>query len=119
MTRRTGPTNPQTLELISQLSLKARESPFWKRVMEDIEKPTRQRRTINVFKIEQNAKDGETVLIPGKVLSVGTLTKKVNVAALSFSDEAKKKIVQAKGEVLSIGQLLSKNPQGKNVRILG
>ena len=59
------------------------------------------------------------MIVPGKVLSVGELTKKVDVAALNFSSEARRKITQAKGKVLSISELLHKNPDGKNVRILG
>ena len=55
----------------------------------------------------------------GKVLSVGNITKKVQVAAFNFSDEARKKIEQAKGKVLTIQELIQQNPEGKNVRILG
>jgi len=53
------------------------------------------------------------------VLSVGTLNKKVDVAAMNFSDEARNKIISAQGKVLSIKELLTQNPEGKNVRILG
>ena len=47
------------------------------------------------------------------------ITKKVEVAALNFSEEAKKKIEDAKGKTLSIQEVLKRNPEGKNVRILG
>ncbi len=116
---RTGPTNYQVKQLITLLQPKAVESRFWKRVLHDLNKPSRQRRTVNVYKIEQYARDGETILVPGKVLSVGNLHKKVDVAALTFSEEAKKKIVDAQGKVLSIPELLEKNPLGSKVRILG
>jgi len=38
---------------------------------------------------------------------------------LNFSSEAKRKITEAKGKALTIGELLDKNPQGNKVRILG
>ncbi len=117
--KRTGPTNYQLQELIKVLESKARQSPLWKRVVEDLRLPTRQRRTVNVYKIEQYARKGETVLIPGKVLSVGDLHKEVSVAAWNFSAEAKRKIEAAKGKVLTIAELFEKNPDGKKVRILG
>ena len=41
------------------------------------------------------------------------------MAALSLSDSAKDKIVAAKGRVLSIEELMSKNPSGSKVKILG
>ena len=115
---RTGPMNYQLQLLLRELEVKAKDIPFWKRVAEDIQKATRQRREVNVYKINQCAKDGETVVVPGKVLSMGELDKKVNVAALNFSAEAKRKIM-AKGKALTIQELLSANPQGKKVRIIG
>jgi large subunit ribosomal protein L18e len=53
------------------------------------------------------------------VLSVGELSKKVEVAALNFSEEAKQKVLAAKGKTLTISELFHKNPEGKKVRILG
>ena len=119
MVKRTGPTNYQLNELLSEIESKARSSNFWKRIAQDIKKPTRQRRTVNVYKIDQFAQEGEVIIVPGKVLSVGSLSKKVDVAAINFSSEARKKIIEAKGKVLSIKELLQKNPEGKNVRIIG
>jgi len=119
MVKRTGPTNYQLRMLIEEIKDKAVESRFWKRINQDLSKPSRQRRTVNLYKINRYAKDGETVIIPGKVLSLGELDKKVNVVALSFSAEARQKIIDAKGETLSINELLQKNPKGEKVRILG
>ena len=59
------------------------------------------------------------VLVPGKVLSLGEMSKKVDVAAFNFSAEAKKKIEQANGKIMTIKELLEQNPEGKKVRILG
>ncbi len=115
---RTGPTNYQLRLLLNDLQGKARESRLWRRVMEDLQKPSRQRRTVNVYKIEKYAEEGETVVVPGKVLSVGELKKNVAVAAFTFSEEARRKI-NAAGKALTIKELLDKNPQGKGVRILG
>src|SRR3989344_1678989 len=114
-----GTTNFQLQQVILELEGKAVESKFWKRVLKDLQKPSRQRRQVNVYKIEKYAKQGETVLVPGKVLSVGDLNKKVDVAAFNFSEEAKKKIENAKGKVLTIQELIQQNPDGKKVRILG
>jgi large subunit ribosomal protein L18e len=119
MVKRTGPTNYQLQELLTELEKKAVESRFWKRVVKDLRKPSRQRRLVNVYKIDKFARDGETVLVPGKVLSVGEINKKVDVAAMNFSNEAKKKIESANGKAISIKELFQQNPDGKKVRILG
>ena len=115
----TGPTNYQIQNLLISLRGEAQKSKLWKRVAFDLQKPTRQRREVNLYKIERYARDGEIILVPGKVLSGGEIHRKVDVAALSFSEQAKKKIVEAKGKALTIGELLQQNPEGKNVRILG
>ncbi len=117
MVKRTGPTNYQLQKLLAELE--GTNSKFWKRVANDLRKPTRQRRIVNVYKINKYAKEGETIIVPGKVLSVGEISKKVNVAALNFSEDARKKILQAKGQVLTIQELLQQNNVGKKVRILG
>jgi len=119
MAKRTGPTNYQLQLLIAELEQKASESNLWQRVVQELKKPTRQRREVNLYKIDRYAQEGETILVPGKVLSVGEMTKKVDVVALKFSAEAAKKIIEAKGKTLTINELLQKNPEGKKVRILG
>ncbi len=119
MVKRTGPTNYQLKKLLDELNSKTVESKFWKRVVKDLNKPSRQRRMVNIYKIDKFAREGETIIVPGKVLSVGELNKKVAVAALSFSEQARKKIEGAQGKTLSISELLQQNPQGSKVRILG
>jgi large subunit ribosomal protein L18e len=91
---------------------------LWKRVAEDLESSNRRQRVVNVYKLSKNAKENETILVPGKVLGSGDLDQAVVVAAYKFSDEAEKKI-SAKGKVMTIEELMKKNPTAKNVRILG
>ncbi|PIN88028.1 50S ribosomal protein L18e [Candidatus Woesearchaeota archaeon CG10_big_fil_rev_8_21_14_0_10_32_24] len=114
-----GSTNYQMQVLLNELEPKAIESLFWKRVLKDLKKPSRQRRTVNVYKIDKYAREGEIILVPGKVLSLGEMSKKVDVAAFNFSGEAKKKIEKANGKIMTIRELLQQNPEGKKVRILG
>lgn len=119
MVKRSGPTNYQLQTLLEDLAPKTVESRFWKRVASDLKKPSRQRRVVNVYTIDKVARDGEIILVPGKVLSLGDITKKVTVAALQFSSQARDKITAAQGKVLTIRELFEQNPEGKNVRIVG
>jgi|SRR3989338_5333367 len=119
--KRTGPSDPSLQRLIAELkqTAHAQEAPLWGRVAFDLEKPTRQRRAVNVYHIERFARDGEIVLVPGKVLGTGTLNRKVTVAAFTFSQQAAEKIAKTGGKALAIDDLLRENPKGKNVRVLG
>ncbi|MBT4604785.1 50S ribosomal protein L18e [archaeon] len=118
MVKRTGPTNTSLQKLISQLRTKANEVALWKRIASDLEKPSRQRRSVNLYKINNVAKDGETIIVPGKVLSIGDIDKKITIAAFSYSSLAKQKISK-NGSALTIKELFEKNPQGKGIRIIG
>ena len=120
MTKRTGPTNQNLINLITELKVLANKENvrLWKRIAKDLERPTRIRRSVNIYKINKYTKDKETALIPGKVLSQGDLTKKISVAAFTFSDKAKEKINKI-GKTLSIQELIKENPKGKNIRIIG
>jgi len=119
--KRTGPTNSVTLQLISELKqvARAQDAPVWMRVATDLEKPTRQRHSVNVYKISKITNDGDTIVIPGKVLGMGDISRKVTVAAHTFSRQAAEKIAHAGGKTLAISELLKQNPKGKNVRVVG
>lgn len=119
--KRTGPTNPILREAIVALERLARKenAPIWKRVAEELARPTRKRREVNVGEIEKYAREGEVILVPGKVLGRGKIKKKVTVVAWSFSASAAQKIRAAGGEVLGILEYASKNPRGSGVRIMG
>lgn len=105
--------------LIRELRENGRKAPLWSRIADDLERPTRQRREVNLSSIGRNTNANEVVIVPGKVLGSGALPHAVTVAAWSFSEGARKRIADAKGKCLSINELLKSHPDGKNVRILG
>ena len=121
MVKKLRKTNPLLVELIHDLKKRAYENdaPIWKDIANRLEKPLKNWPVVNVSKIEKYIKDSEIALIPGKVLSGGNISKKVTVAAWSFSARAKEKIQKAGGKCISIEELVEMNPKGKGVRILG
>jgi len=74
---------------------------------------------VNVRRLAEHTKSGDTVIIPGKLLGEGELKEPITVAAYSFSLAAKEKIEKAGGSGISILDLAKKNPKGTNVRIIG
>ena len=91
---------------------------LWKRIACDLEKSSRNRRMINIYKLDAHAREGDIIIVPGKVCGDGELTKNVTVAAYQFSESARKKIEQ-KGTIVTIPELMKQNPKGQKVRILG
>ena len=114
-------TNTQLAELISDLKKAStlNKAELWKRVAYDLEKPTRQRRIVNLSKISRYSNEDEVILVPGKVLGSGALDKKITIAAYQFSEGAIDKIKEAKGTSIGIDELVKKNPKGNKVRIIG
>ncbi|RJQ17622.1 50S ribosomal protein L18e [Candidatus Woesearchaeota archaeon] len=112
--------NEHLVEVIKEMKKLAIESniAFWKRIAVELEKPSRNKRVVNLGRINLYTKDGETIIVPGKVLGSGELDHKVTVCAYAFSAEAEKKITE-KGRVLSLPELMKENPKASNVRIIG
>lgn len=119
MAKRTGPTNPALRELILELKKESnsQKTPLWQKIAQDLEKPTRQRRIVNISKINRTTKPNETIVVPGKVLGSGILNHSLTIAAFSFSDSAKQTIMSAKGKCLTIQELIKQNP--KTIKIIG
>lgn len=121
MARKTKKTNPRLLALIQDLKKNSSENdiPIWKDIALRLEKPLSNWPEVNLDKIDKYVHDGETALVPGKVLSSGNLNKKVSVAAWSFSEKSQEKIKKAGGKHMLIEDLMKSNPKGENIRILG
>ncbi len=116
----TKKTNPQLVALIFDLKAKTRETeaPIWRDIALRLEKPKSNWAEANLSRLEMYATDGETVLVPGKVLAAGDLTKKLTVAAYDFSDAAKAGIHAAGGKTVTLRELMESNPNGTKVKIL-
>jgi large subunit ribosomal protein L18e len=106
-------TNPILVETISI----TKKKEDWKRVAEILSGPRRNR--VNLSLNQLNEKMGEEVLVvPGKVLSQGDITKKGKIVALDFSERAKEKLKRAGCEFSNIVDEIKKNPEGKKIKIL-
>ena len=121
MVQRTGPTNPITVELIQELKKKAIEQNvlLWKRIAEDLERPTRNRRAVNLSRINRFTQENEVVVVPGKVLGTGALDHKITISAFQFSEGALDKLNKAGSKIISLQELSNQDPKGKKIRIIG
>jgi large subunit ribosomal protein L18e len=121
MAKRTGPTNSCLQTLIGSLKKKAIESKeaIWKTIAVDLEKPTRQRRAVNLSRIDRVTKENEIIIVPGKVLGTGALSHPMTIAAWSFSTGAVEKIEKAKAKAITIDDLMKDSAKGKSIRIIG
>jgi len=113
-------TDPNLLALIDDLKAKERETgaAIWRDIARKLEKPKRNWAELNLSKLDRYTEAGDIVLVPGKVLAAGSISKKVTVAAYSFSGKAAEAIAEAGGKTMSIADLMAENPKGSGVRIM-
>ena len=119
--RETKTTNPEIIQLIHFLKKQSREqeASIWLDVAEGLAKPSRQRIAVNLSHINRCTEKSDVIVVPGKVLASGALDHAVTVAAFDASDKAKAKLAAAKAKYLSISELVTQNPKGSNVKIIG
>jgi large subunit ribosomal protein L18e len=121
MVRKITKTNPALTALIHELKKQAidNDAPIWKDIALRLQKSSKNWSEVNLDRINKYTNEKEIALIPGKVLSDGNLTKKVTIAAWSFSGKSQEKIKNAGGNYMTISELIKSNPKGKDIRILG
>ena len=121
MARNNRKTNPTLLTLIGDLKAQTRSNgaPLWRDVALRLEKSRSNWAEPNLSRLSRYASDEELILVPGKLLGSGEVAGKHTVAAYSVSSSARAKIEAAGGKVVTIHDLMKKNPTGKGVFILG
>jgi large subunit ribosomal protein L18e len=108
--------NPVLSTLLGNLMKE--KQPIWRRTAKELSRPRRQKVEVNLSKLESYAADNSVILVPGKVLGSGNITKQITVAAFSFSNSAKKIITAAGGKTISIDTLVKSNPTGRGILLL-
>jgi large subunit ribosomal protein L18e len=63
---------------------------------------------LNLEEIDSMAKEGDIVLIPGKVLGNGNVSKKIEIIGFKFSKNAEEKLKELKIPFLLISESLNK-----------
>ncbi len=98
---------------------KQEKEGIWKDASEALLDPRRNRPSVNIGEISRNTSDGSKALIAGKVLGGGEMNHKVTVAAFSFSESAKQKIVSSGGKCMSLQEFMDSKIGRKGVVVLG
>ena len=105
-------TNPVLVETV----VLAKKNPAWIEVAGLLTTPGSNRKDFNLSAIERT--EGEVIVVCGKVLSQGEITKKKKVIALGFSENAKNKLKNAGCEIASITEEIKNNKDAKGVVVL-
>ncbi|MCP8304674.1 MAG: 50S ribosomal protein L18e [archaeon] len=98
---------------------KKSQAPIWLATVRYLSKSSSRRPSVNIGKISRLTKEGDVVLVPGKVLGGGVISHKITVGAYSFSEKASWKIQKAGGDTLTLAEFIKKFPDGGRVILVG
>ena len=107
-------TNPRLAAAI----FLATKSPAWLKLAKLLSQSTRNQSSVNLEDIDSQISMGDTVLVPGRVLSVGEITKKVKICSFGISKEAAEKLKKTKSEWVHILDEIKKNPKAEGIKII-
>ena len=101
-------TNPLLRELI--VLLKKQKKGMWVRVADLLSRPRMY--VVNLEKLEKLSKEGEKIVVPGKILAAGALKHSIKLAAFSISQSALSKLKKSKSQFITIQEMLKQSPEG-------
>jgi large subunit ribosomal protein L18e len=106
--------NPILVETIR--AAKKTNSKFWLEIASVLSSPRRNAIALNLNEIEKITKEGDSIVIPGKILSQGEVSKKIAVIAFNFSEKAREKLLKTKSPAVNIIDEIKKNPEAKGLK---
>ena len=104
---------------ILRKAFKNKRAPIWKYLENELQNSRSRTSEVNIGKLANVTKEGETIVVPGKILGSGRIDHKLTVCAFSISQKATKKLNDSGGEIVTIADLTKSYPEGKGVRIIG
>ena len=116
--RKSNSTLVKTIIDLKEASRK-NDAPLWRSIATRLEGSSRNWPSVNVSKLEYNIGKNGKAVIPGKLMGTGLVTKKMTVAAYSFTDSAREKIQAAGGKCLTYSEMIKSAPKGTDVVVIG
>lgn len=107
-------TNPKVVETI----ISAKKKDAWLEIASLLSTPRRKQIDMNLNEIDKEAKEGDVIIVPGKILSQGEISKKIKIVGIGFSENAKAKLEKAGTDFSLMIDEIKSNPDAKSVRIL-
>ncbi len=114
-------TNQIVIQMVKELKQAStkNDAPIWLKLAKLALKTSSSKRVVNLTRINDFTKEGEVIVVPGKILGTGNVSHKITISSFSISNSAAKKIIESGGNIISFKEMIEKFPTGKGVRIIG
>jgi len=110
-------TKRKTNSVLVETIREARKQEKWIELASMLSNPRRRKRELNLDQLNKET-GNETLLFPGKILSLGEANKKYKIVALKYSEKAEEKLKKAGCQVSYILDEIKTNPSAKGVKII-
>jgi large subunit ribosomal protein L18e len=81
-------------------------------------KPRKNLASVNLSKLDRITKNGEVIVVPGKLLGTGSLDHKLEIYSFGASKAAVVGVEKSGGSISPILEIAKKHPKGTGVRII-
>ncbi len=106
--------SPRMLETMALV----RKSPAWAKYLRLLSMPAKLHVSVNLSEIDKITSVGDTILVPGKVLSNGEITRRVRICSFGISQSAREKLKKTKSEWVTIAQEIKANSRAEGLKIV-
>ncbi len=96
----------------------AKKNPAWLEVASILAGPRSNFIVVNLESLNKISDGKETLVVPGKVLSMGSPEKKLKIVALNFSENATEKLKNAGCETSNLLDEIKSNPEAKGIKVV-
>ena len=108
----------KTSPMISGALALAIKTLAWSKHAKMLSQSTRKHSSVNLSDIDSKVSMVDTVLVPGKVLSIGEITKKIKICSFGISKEALEKLKKTKSSWTSIVDEIKSNQKAEGLKII-
>jgi large subunit ribosomal protein L18e len=109
--RKLSPGMQETMALV-------RKTVGWAKYSRMLSMPAKLHVSVNLSEIDKITSVGDTVLVPGRVLSNGEITRRIRICSFGISASAREKLKKTKSEWVTIAQEIKANPKAEGLKIV-
>ncbi len=119
--KRTGPTSYETKGLIMSLekAYKKNKKPLYRRLIIELERPRRNKRAINLSRLNRHTEKNSNAIVLGKLLGSGRIEHKVNVISFDYSKKAVEKLEKADCSIMTLKEWVENPKIPEKVILIG
>ena len=97
------------ISVLKEAAKTSKNKKLLNEIVENLEISARERKGVNLYKLNKYTNENDNVIVPRKVLSIGKIDHKINIAALEYSASAEKALRESGCNIMDIKEMINKD----------